>query len=100
MTEADNQTLKPAGQADGKIQQWLADSRMDYCNKSDDNTWSCQLERNGTKRWIVWNAGGGKDFSIPSSWRVTSASSLLGQSRAIGGSKIRIDVSPMLLSGQ
>jgi GH35 family endo-1,4-beta-xylanase len=100
MTEADNQTLKPAGQADGVIQQWLADSRMDYCNKSDDNTWSCQLERDGAKKWIVWNASGGRDFSVPSSWHVTSASGLLGQSQAIRGSKIRIDISPILLSAQ
>jgi GH35 family endo-1,4-beta-xylanase len=100
MTEADNQTLKLAGQAYGVIQRWLVGARVDFCNKSDDNTWSCQLERDGAKQWIVWNAGGGKDFSVPSSWHVTSASSLLGQSQAIRGSKIRIDISPMLLSAQ
>jgi hypothetical protein len=97
MTEADNSTQRPAAQADSTIQHWLTASQMDFCNQGSENTWTCQLERNGSKQWIVWNAAGEKQFSIPASWHATTVTSLQGQAQPIRGSKIQIDESPMLL---
>jgi hypothetical protein len=97
-TESDNQTLKPAGQADGVIQQWLAGARMDWCKKGDDGSWSCQLEKTGAKQWIVWNPSGSKNFSVPSSWHVGTATPLLGSPQPISGSRIEIGISPILLT--
>jgi hypothetical protein len=97
-TEQDNQTLKPAGQADGVIQQWLSGARMDWCNKGDDGTWTCQLDRGGEREWIVWNSTSTKTFSVPSSWHATSVSPLLGQPQPINGSKIQIGQTPQRLT--
>jgi Cellulase (glycosyl hydrolase family 5) len=97
-TEPDNQTLKPAGRADGIIQQWMSGARMDWCNKGDDNTWNCQLERNGAKEWIVWNASGTKGFSVPSSWHATAITPLLGQPQPLSGSKVQIGPTPALVT--
>jgi hypothetical protein len=97
-TEADNQTLKPAGQADAIMQQWLSGARMDSCNKGGDGTYSCQLDRNGAKEWIVWNANGMKNFSVPSSWHATTVMPLLGQPQPVSGSNIQIGPTPQLLT--
>jgi glycosyl hydrolase family 39 (putative alpha-L-iduronidase) len=97
-TEADNQTLKPAGQAYGIIQQWLSGARMDWCNRGEDGTWNCQLDRGGAKEWIVWNSNGMKTFAVPSSWHVTTVTSLLGEPQAGSGSNILIGPTPLLLT--
>jgi hypothetical protein len=97
-TEQDNQTLKPAGKAYGVIQQWLSGARMDSCNKGGDGTWTCQLNSNGTREWIVWNTNGMKGFSVPSSWHVTTLTPLLGQAQPINGSNIQVGPTPELLS--
>jgi hypothetical protein len=97
-TQSDSQTLTPAGQADGVIQQWLSGRRMDWCKSDDGGTWSCQLDRNGTKEGIVWNVKDNKTFSIPSSWHATTMTPLLGQPTQVSGSKVQIGPSPVLLS--
>ena len=97
-TEADNQTLKPAGQAYGIIQQWLSGARMDWCKKGEDGTWNCQLDRSGAREWIVWNSNGMKTFPVPSSWHVATVTSLLGQPQAGSGSNIQISPTPLLLT--
>jgi hypothetical protein len=96
-TQADNQTLTPAGQADGVVQQWLEGARMDWC-KSDDGNWSCQLEKGGVKQWIVWNPSGSKNFSVPSSWHAVTATPLLGSPQPVSGSRVQIGMSPILLT--
>jgi hypothetical protein len=97
-TEADNQTLKPAGRAYAIIQQWLSGARMDWCNKGGDSTYNCQLDRDGAKEWIVWNANGVKNFSVPSSWHATTVTPLLGQPQPVSGSNIQIGPTPQLLN--
>jgi len=97
MTEADNSTQKPAARADSLIQQWLTGVQMDFCNQGSEDTWTCQLERNGSKQWIVWNAAEAKQFSIPASWRATTVNTLEGGIQPISGSKIQINQSPVLL---
>jgi hypothetical protein len=99
MTTPDNQTPKAAGLAYGIIQQWLLGAQMDWCDKGGDDTWSCQLERNGAPQWIVWNASGTKTFKVPAAWHVSGVASLTGQSQPVSGSGIQITPSPELLTG-
>lgn len=100
MTETDNSTQKPAAQADSTIQQWLTGSRMDSCNQGSGDTWSCQLDSGGSKKWIVWSPTGGKQFSLPGSWHANTMTTLQGQTQPISGSNIPVDQSPVLLAGQ
>jgi hypothetical protein len=97
MTQADNSTLRPAAQADATIQRWLTGFRMDACDQGSDNTWSCRLERNGSKEWLVWNTTGAKEFTIPKDWQATTVTALQGSVQQIRGLTVQIDQSPILL---
>jgi hypothetical protein len=97
-TEADNQTPKPAGRAYASIQPWLLGAHMNTCKKGEDGTYQCQLDRDGSKNWIVWNSVGTKNFSVPSSWHATSVTTLLGQTQALTGSSIQVGPTPEILS--
>ena len=97
-TEKDNQTPKPAGLTYGIIQQWLSGAKMDSCNSAGDDTWSCQLERDGTRQWIIWNGGGATRFKVPPSWHVTGTTPLLGQFHTVSGATIDITTTPQLLT--
>jgi hypothetical protein len=96
--EDDNQTLKPAGQAYGVIQKWLIGSRMDWCNQDTDHTWKCQLNRNGSPQWIIWNPDETKPFAIPTSWHVNYITALLGQPLLFSGSTVETGPTPSILS--
>jgi hypothetical protein len=60
----------------------------------------------GPASWIAmvrgsgsfWNASSTKTFSVPSSWRATTVSGLLGQPQPINGFKIQIGQTPELSS--
>jgi hypothetical protein len=80
-TEADNRTLKPAGKAYGILQQWLVGSRMVGCSADADHTWTCELNRRGAPRWIVWNVDRTEPFVPPVSWRARSVTPLLEEGR-------------------
>lgn len=96
--EEDNQTLKPAGQAYGVIQQWLIGARMDWCNQDTDHTWKCQLNRNGALQWIVWNPDGTKSFTVPTSWHANSVTPLLGQPQGFSDSTVQVGPTPEILA--
>lgn len=97
LTEADGKTLKPSALAYGKIEQWLVGARMVSCAADAAQTWTCQLTRNGGNQWIVWNANGSTNFTIPANWHVRSVERLSGgESRS--GSTIPIGISPVLLN--
>jgi Glycosyl hydrolases family 39 len=98
-TMEDNLTPRPAGVAFGTIQQWMTGTQMDWCNGSNDGTWSCQLERGGTPQWVVWNSSNATTFKIPSAWHVAGATDLLGQSQGVSGSNMQITPTPQLLTG-
>jgi hypothetical protein len=97
-TEKDSQTLTSAGRAYGIIETWLVGARMDSCNEDSDHTWACQLTRDGATEWIVWNTEGTRDFSVPSSWRATNVTPLLGELHAIAGTSLQINQVPELLT--
>jgi hypothetical protein len=100
MTENDNSTQKPAAQADTTIQQWMTGARMDSCTQGNGDTWVCQLDVGGAKKWIVWSPTDRKQFSVPGSWHAGSMTTLDGHTQPVSGSKIAVDQSPVLVSGQ
>jgi hypothetical protein len=97
-TTQDNRTPKPAGLAYGIIQQWLSGAKMDWCERAGDDTWSCQLDRNGTPQWIVWNQSKATAFKVPPSWHVIGATQLIGQFQPLRGATIGITPTPQLLT--
>ncbi len=96
-TEADGKTLKPSASAYGEIEQWLVGGRMVFCGADAAQTWTCQLNRNNANQWIVWNANGTVNFTIPANWQVRSVTSLSGEESRIQGSTMRIGISPILV---
>lgn len=98
MTEDDDTTLTPAGRAYGVIQKWLIGARMDSCNQDADNTWTCQLTRDGVHQWIVWNPDGKKTISVPSSWHPKSVTPLLEEAHPWTGSSLDVGPVPVLVT--
>ena len=97
MIDRNDNSLKPAGKAFGVIQTWLVGARLDHCNQDADHTWTCQLNRNGSLHWIVWNSEGSKRVDVPSQWHATEITSLLGDSHVLTGNTIDIGQMPVLL---
>jgi len=97
-TQADNKTLRPAGQAYAAIQRWLVGTSMDSCNESNDSTWTCQLHSGSESQWIVWNADTTKAFTVPASWRITKIEFLLHDTQELRNATIEIGPVPELLT--
>ncbi len=97
-TDRDNQTLTPAGQAFDTIQNWLVGARMDWCKIDVEQTWQCQLNRDGTLQWIVWNPDGTEPFTLPRSWNVKTVTPLIGESRRLSGSTLDVGPTPVLMT--
>jgi hypothetical protein len=96
-TGEDNRTLKPAGRAYGIVYQWLVGARMDTCNQDTNHTFVCQLNRDGTSEWIVWNPDGTRTFAVPQSWHIESIAPLLSEPHALTGAVSSVGQVPMLL---
>jgi len=97
-TQQDSQTLTPAGRAYASVYQWLVGARMDGCQQDTNHTFVCQLHRDGSPQWIVWNPDGVRSFDLPASWHVGSITPLLDQSHALTGGTANIGPSPVLLT--
>ena len=97
-TQADNETLTPAGQAYGTIQKWLVGARVDSCVEDSSHTWTCRLSREEGPEWILWNPGGTVRFSVPPSWRAKSITPLLGERHALSEASVEIGPVPELLA--
>ncbi|TCK71897.1 hypothetical protein [Acidipila rosea] len=38
-----------------QVEQWLSGANINGCSPDAESTWRCQISRNGTPAWIVWN---------------------------------------------
>ncbi len=94
------QILQPAGRAYGIIQTWLVGARMDWCSENTTHTWTCQLNRQGAQRWIVWNSQGTNTFSVPTSWHSTSFTPLLQAAQPFTGSTLDVGAAPILVTSE
>lgn len=98
-TESDNRTLTAAGRAYEDVYRWLAGAEMKSCSEDADQTWTCELTRNGSPQWIVWNPAGKREFAIPSAWRVRTITPVFGEQAEIRLNEVQINEMPQLLDG-
>lgn len=82
-TKADNATPTLAGEAFDTTQKWLVGARMDWCSKDASQNWTCQLNRDGSPQWIVWNADRAVPFAAPPTWHVESVEPLVDAARPL-----------------
>lgn len=96
MVGMDDVSKKPAAEAYAAIEHWLAGATVRSC-ESDADKWTCELERDRKRQWIVWNANGPAVLAIPADWRVTQDAPLLGKKEKLKGSTLQIGPAPILL---
>jgi hypothetical protein len=96
MTESDESTSTPTARAYTELVHWMVGARM-VSARQDGDVWICQLDRDGSNSYVLWNAGRNKNFEVPKSWGVTSARRLSGDASAFSGGKIEVGSVPILL---
>jgi hypothetical protein len=97
LVRPDNSALTPAGNAFITIQRWMTGAVMKRCTTSDEQTWTCELQKNGAPAYLAWNTAGQKSFSIPTDWRVKEMTQLNGGNSSINGTSIQIGIQPVLI---
>jgi hypothetical protein len=97
-TEKDNATLTPSGRAYGIMQDWLVGAKMTACDEDADHSWTCELVRNGSPQWIVWNRVVAKMFEPPSTWHIEYVTSLLQKRSAFKESSLMVGPVPKLFA--
>jgi hypothetical protein len=96
MTEDDEATTTPTARAYTELQHWLVGARMDSV-KQKDGTWICQMSRENTKFWIVWNPSRNTKFDLPKSSRANTIRKLSGDRAGVAGDQIDVGPAPVLL---
>jgi Cellulase (glycosyl hydrolase family 5) len=98
LTEFDERTPKAAAQAYSQVQDWLLGARVVSCSADSDDTWTCQITRDGGySGWIVWNPSHDVHMDLPASWKVRQARLLSGETKNLSSSKqLSITFSPQL----
>ncbi|HKN73641.1 MAG TPA: glycosyl hydrolase [Candidatus Acidoferrum sp.] len=97
-TEPDSKTLTPAGHAYETIYTWMVGARLLHCAESSDQTWTCELNRNGSAEWIVWNTTRSEYFVPPEEWHARFVVSLQGVSQLLTSSGFEAGPSPALVT--
>jgi hypothetical protein len=100
MVEEDNKTLTPAAKAYAQIQKWLVGSRMKRCEPDKQNTWICELTREGgDTAWIVWNPKNELNLVVPENSGVRQVHSLDGEKTALPDNRmLKVRRIPVLLT--
>lgn len=97
MTENDNVTPKSSAKAYEQVESWLVGAVMRSCTVDTANTWTCELERDGRRQWVLWNRDKTVQFKIPGEWHVTSAVPLLQSTEQTTKTTIEVTQIPALL---
>jgi hypothetical protein len=102
LTEDGGKSLKPAGVAYGTTYNWLVGAVMKTCDSDRSDTWVCTITRaGGYNGYIVWNARGNTNFSIPGAWNIQNARELNGTSKSVRGqNKLAIGIKPILFENK
>ncbi len=96
LLESDFTTPTPAATAFQQVTSWLMGSTIS-CAEQSDGSWQCPLNRNGRTSYIVWSPASTESFTVPSSWGVTTATDVEGNTQSIHGGQVEITESPVLL---
>jgi hypothetical protein len=102
LVEKDGKTLTAAGKAYGEVQKWLVGSRLEGCDRDGDETWMCQLTKEGGDRaWIVWNPKREITLEVPRSFGVRHVSDLTGKESLLSlQNRLKVGKMPVLLSAK
>jgi hypothetical protein len=92
-------TMKPATAAYSAIAGWLADSTFISSAQQDDGTWVFTLRSSsGLDEHIIWNESNkATTFTIPSSWRASTAVDLTGVTQFIASGVLNVTGMPILV---
>jgi hypothetical protein len=99
-TEADDKTPTPAGLAFGTVQSWLGGAVMNSCSKDRDESWTCQITRDGQKAWIMWNPDQTQCVDLPIKSRSFVATQLEMKPTPVSGNCVAVTPEPLLLTMQ
>lgn len=99
MTEYDGQTPKPIAIAYSETQKWLVGSRMMGCRNDNEDTWSCEITRDGGYRGrILWNPDKKITVSIDGLGNAMTWRDLGGVLHPLNGVKqVEVGASPILV---
>jgi hypothetical protein len=99
LVEPDGKTPKYPAQAYAETHKWLVGARMTRCVSDADETWICDLERDGGYRgWILWNPDRYRSHALPEEWQVKQGRDLKGQKRSLdGAASVEIGPVPILV---
>lgn len=78
LVEPRSRALKPAGQAYGKVAEWLTGAELLGCLSSGP-VWRCEtLNVAGERAWLAWSVDGGGSWEVPAGWRIKAVERLNG----------------------
>lgn len=99
MTEYDGKTPKPIAIAFRETRNWLVGSRMIGCGNDKENTWSCEIMRDGGYRGrILWNPDKKITVEVGDAENVRHWRDLGGQVHLLNGARcIEVGASPILV---
>jgi hypothetical protein len=92
--------VHPAGVAYGLLYKWMVGSTHadNPCSEDADSTWSCKLNlADGAAAQIVWNAGGSRSFTVPSTFSVYRTLDNANVNNIVGNT-VTIGPKPILLN--
>jgi len=97
MVKADNSTPNSAAGAFATVQQWISGATMHRCLTSENHNWICEMDRNGSWFYVVWNPDGEKSFRLANNWHVREVVKMDGTTTPISGDSIQIGAQPVLI---
>jgi hypothetical protein len=97
-TQRDNTTLTVAGDAYAVAFRWLIGSRMQSCSEDNEQTWTCEIERDRHRQWMVWNVTGARLFHVPGEWHAQSIELVSGSREPLRNDALEIGQTPVLVS--
>jgi hypothetical protein len=84
----------------GTMLGWLRETTINQCATENDKTWICSMNRDGEEAYVVWNADDEIMFDIPNYMVVGEMETIGGQIMPIGGKRIQVGMSPVLLKAK
>ncbi len=79
LTASGGQQPNEAALAYAAAQRWLTGATIKGCRRHSGKLWSCQLEKEAHRYWVVWCAECNVDWQPPGDWRVSAYQPLLAK---------------------
>ena len=96
-TSKTGQILEP-GEAYNTISQWLTGAKNGGCTPIGSIS-TCTIKRGATKQYIVFRSSkASKTYSVPASWKVKQACTVLDSCKPIRNGRVKVGLSPLLLT--